>query len=88
MRTIYIKRKEFLEWYFDNDMTEEIGETVAYQVIKTGKSIITDKGILDEVGYIPTEFVINQNLLTKQELEDEELDFSIPSNLKYKGDEI
>ena len=88
MRTLYIKRKKFLEWYFDNTIIDDLGETVAYQVIKTGKSIITDKGILDEVGYIPTEFVINQNLLTKQELEDEELDFSIPSEYKFKGDEI
>jgi hypothetical protein len=88
MRTLYIKRKKFLEWYFDNDMTEEIGETVRYNLIHSGNFKITDNDILDGVVYIPTEFVINQDLLTKKELEDEELDFSIPSEYKFKGDEI
>ena len=76
-RILYIKRKRFCEWYFDNESIKIIGNDVIDDLMHSGKYSITLEDCLKQIGYIPVDLIINKkNIFSNEDISDWEIEGS------------
>ena len=74
---LYVDKTKFVCWYFD----DEAEKSVLNELIEKGKVSLID--ILQDVGYIPLDFVINKDAVRKEDIDEEGEEIEEPSS-KYR----
>lgn len=81
MKKNKVLASNFIEWYFDNDIISDLGNTVATSLFETGEFNIDAQEVFDQSGYIPLGICENDDT----SCEDEEYD---PSEVEFINDYI
>lgn len=63
-KVLYIKRKQFLDWYL---IEPEVRDSVIDLLKEKGKIEIQD--LLDDIGFLPLSFIVNPERLDRKHLE-------------------
>ena len=67
-KILYVKRDQFLEWYLDCYVTDELLEDMLSEIKSYGKYKISDKNILNMANYIPVRLIVNQNKINVNDI--------------------
>ena len=62
-RTLIIDKKKFVDWAFDGETVQEIGNDMVDEMISKGKVTHTLKQVLLGMGYLPFNIVKNKEVL-------------------------
>lgn len=85
MKTIFIKKKEWIDWFFDNDMKEQIGDDVIYEMISLGKSYERKiEDYLGSSGYMPLRLITNKEDIDKEDIDKEDNEVEDLGNYKLE----
>lgn len=82
-KIIQINRKRFCEWYFDESTSSCISEDCIDSLIKKGKFEITLKELLNNLGYIPMDCIVNREEIDPSDI-DNDITLEDPDYTKYK----
>ena len=76
-KTLYIHKVEFFNWLFSDthDWSNVVDDLIEYETIHL-------KDYLDSAGYIPTRVIENKNNLTKEQMENGEVENPEDYNLE------
>jgi len=81
MKKNKVLASKFIQWYFDNDIINDLGSMVATSLFETGEFKIDAQEVFDQCGYIPLGICENDDA----SCEDEEYD---PSEVEFINDYI
>ena len=62
-KTLIIDKKKFVDWAFDNDTSDEIGQDLVDELINKGKVTHDLKQVLKCMGYLPFDIIKNKEVL-------------------------
>jgi hypothetical protein len=74
MRKLKVNKSKFLDWYGDDDLrtAEDFAFEIFRKLKKKEKVEVTMRDV--ETGYLPIRFIENKEVLTKDELEEGEVE--------------
>jgi hypothetical protein len=84
MKTLFIDKKKFVDWYFDDETVNNLGCDLVDQLIKNGIVEQSLCNVLNNVGYIPVSIVVNKKDIVTSDRLNGEIEELSQYKIKFK----